>query len=152
MEEGIFLTRFATKVTVVHRRDKLRASSILETRARQNPKMEFIWNTEIGEISGDGAVQRVILKNVESDNGATMKTDGVFIFIGHSPNTELFRGHLDLDEAGYIKVNQHMETSVSGVFAAGEVADPYFRQVITSAGMGAAAAIQATRFLEADSE
>lgn len=150
MEEGVFLTRFANKVTVIHRRDKLRASSILEKRARENPKIEFIWDTEIDHISGDGTVQEVRLRNLKSGDPTRFKTDGVFIFIGHSPNTDLFRGQLELDEASYVVVNKYMETSIAGVFAAGEVADPHFRQVITSAGMGAAAAIQATRFLEAE--
>lgn len=148
MEEGVFLTRFATKVTVVHRRDALRASPILETRARQNSKMEFVWDTVLEEIKGNGAVQEVSLRNLKTGEQKRFTTDGVFVFVGHLPNTELFQGQLTLDDAGYIVVNQHMETNVDGVFAAGEVADPHFRQVITSAGMGAAAAIQATRYLE----
>lgn len=148
MEEGVFLTRFATKVTVVHRRDSLRASPILETRARQNPKMEFVWDTVLEEIKGNGAVQEVALRNLKTGVQQVQTTDGVFVFVGHRPNTELFAGQLTLDDAGYIVVNQHMETNIEGVFAAGEVADPHFRQVITSAGMGAAAAIQATRYLE----
>jgi len=150
MEEGTFLTRFANKVTVVHRRDELRASAILQKRAMENPKMEFIWDTEIETISGNGKVDSVALKNVKSGEAREFETDGVFIFIGHLPNTEIFKDQLAMDDAGYLKVNRYMETDKPGVFAAGEVADPHFRQVVTSAGMGAAAAIQATRFLEAE--
>ncbi|MEX2144725.1 MAG: thioredoxin-disulfide reductase [Anaerolineales bacterium] len=148
LEEGVFLTRFATKVTVVHRRDELRASAILQERATQNPKMSFIWDTVLNNIHGNGAVKQVELENLKTGNKDIFKTDGVFIFIGHTPNTQLFKGKVEMDAAGYLVANHHMETSVPGVFAAGEVADPHFRQVITSAGMGAAAAIQATRFLE----
>jgi thioredoxin reductase (NADPH) len=150
MEEGTFLTRFANKVTVVHRRDDLRASAILEKRAKSNPKMNFIWDTVVQSINGngDGTVDSVLLKNVKDGQESEFETDGVFIFIGHLPNTEIFRGQLDMDPAGYLLVNRYMETNVPGVYAAGEVADPHFRQVVTSAGMGAAAAIQATRFLE----
>lgn len=151
LEEGAFLTRFATKVTVVHRRDELRASLILQERARENPKMKFIWDTALKSIQGNGAVAEVELENLKSGKKEPFKTDGVFIFIGHTPNTQLFQGKLEMDAAGYIVANQYMETSVAGVFAAGEVADPHFRQVITSAGMGAAAGIQATRFLENNS-
>lgn len=148
LEEGLFLTRFANTVTVVHRRDELRAGAILENRANDNPKMKFIWNTVVTEIVGDDKVNAVHLKNVKTDEEVVHDTDGVFIFIGHKPNSEMFAGQLDLDEKGYIVANSLMETSVPGVFAAGEIADPDFRQVITSAGMGAAAAIQATRYLE----
>ncbi|MBN2043980.1 MAG: thioredoxin-disulfide reductase [Anaerolineales bacterium] len=148
MEEGIFLTRFATKVTVIHRRDELRASPILERRAKDNPKIEFIWDTVVESIEGNDAVTHVNLKNVKTGEASTFDTDGVFIFIGHTPNSELFEGQLELDDDGYLVVNHLMETNKPGVYAAGEIADPHFRQVITSAGMGAAAAIQATRYLE----
>jgi thioredoxin reductase (NADPH) len=147
LEEGAFLTRFATKVTLVHRRNELRASVILQERAKENPKMSFVWDTVLNKIQGNGAVSEVELENLKTGKKEPFKTDGVFIFIGHTPNTQLFEGKLEM-EAGYIKANAHMETSVPGVFAAGEVADPHFRQVITSAGMGAAAGIQATKFLE----
>ncbi len=148
LEEGLFLTRFAKSVTVIHRRDELRAGAILQQRAFSNPKISFIWDTVVTEIKGDESVNGMELKNVKTGEETTHETDGVFIFIGHTPNSDIFKGQLELDEQGYIKVNQHMETSVPGVFAAGEICDPYFRQVITSAGMGAAAAIQATRYLE----
>lgn len=148
LEEGLFLTRFANSVTIIHRRDELRAGAILEKRAFANPKIKFIWDTVVTEILGDDAVNAVKLKNVKTDEERIHKTDGVFIFIGHSPNTKMFADQLELDDQGYIIVDKFMETSIPGVFAAGEVADPSFRQVITSAGMGAAAAIQATRYLE----
>jgi len=147
LEEGAFLTRFATKVTVVHRRDELRASVILQKRAKENPKMGFVWDTVLNKINGNGSVSEVEFENLKTGKKAPFKTDGVFIFIGHTPNTQLFEGKLEM-ETGYIKANKYMETSVRGVFAAGEVADPHFRQVVTSAGMGAAAGIQATKFLE----
>jgi thioredoxin reductase (NADPH) len=149
LEEGIFLTRFANSVTVIHRRGELRAGAILQNRAFMNPKIQFLWNTIVTEIIGEDVVESVRLKNVESGEERIHPTDGVFIFIGHTPNTQLFVDQIKLDDLGYIIVNKNMETSIPGVFAAGEVADPDYRQVITSAGMGAAAAIQATRYLEA---
>jgi len=148
MEEGLFLTRYAKSVTVVHRRNELRAGAILESRAKANPKVSFIWDTVVNEIKGNEAVQGVQLENVKTGEKREFETDGVFIFIGHIPTSDMFKGQLEMNEAGYLEVSKHMETSIPGVFAAGEIADPHFRQVITSAGMGAAAAIQATRFLE----
>jgi thioredoxin reductase (NADPH) len=148
IEEGLFLTRFADSVTVVHRRDELRASPILQSRAFENEKVKFVWDTVVNSIEGEDAVTHVELENKKTGEKSDFETDGVFIFIGHTPNTELFDGQLDMDENGYLVVNNHMETNIPGVYAAGEVADPHFRQVITSAGMGAAAAIQATRYLE----
>ena len=148
LEEGVFLTRFASSVTIVHRRDELRAGAILENRARSNPKVSFIWNTVVEEINGNGAVESVKLRNVETGDESLHPIDGVFIFIGHTPNTKLFKTQLDMDERGYILIDDYMQTNVPGVYAAGEVADSHFRQVITSAGMGAAAAIQAGHFLD----
>lgn len=149
MEEGAFLTRFANHVTVVHRRDEFRAGDLLLQRAKENPKMKFVLNTVINKIDGNGTVDTVEMQDLQTGEKKPFKTDGVFIFIGHTPNTQLFSGQLEMDAGGYLVANRYMETSVPGVFAAGEVADPHFRQVITSAGMGAAAGIQATRFLEA---
>jgi thioredoxin reductase (NADPH) len=148
LEEGLFLTRFANSVTVIHRRDELRAGAILQKRAFDNPKIKFIWDTIVTEILGEEKVQEVKLKNVKTGEEQYFSTEGVFVFIGHYPNSQLFKGQLELDHEGYIKINKFMETTIPGVFAAGEVADPAFRQVITSAGMGAGAAIQATRHLE----
>jgi thioredoxin reductase (NADPH) len=148
LEEGLFLTRFANSVTIIHRRDELRAGAILKNRAFKNPKIKFIWDTVVTEIIGDNAVNAVKLLNVKTNQEDVHETEGVFIFIGHKPNSNLFKDQLELDKEGYIKINSFMETNIPGVFAAGEVADPNFRQVVTSAGMGAAAAIQATRYLE----
>ena len=149
LEEGLFLTRYASEVTIIHRRDELRAGAILQNRALEHEKIKFLWNTIVTEVVGEEKVESVKVKNVVTDEESTLETDGVFIFIGHTPNTQIFEGQLELDDNGYIKVNNLMETSVEGVFAGGEAADPHFRQVVTSAGMGAAAAIQATRYLEA---
>lgn len=148
LEEGLFLTRFAESVHIIHRRDKLRAGALLQKRATENQKIHFIWDSIVEEINGEEAVESVKIKNLKSDTTTDLVIDGVFIFIGHSPNTEIFKEWLDLDEKRYIAVNQRMQTAKAGIFAAGEVADPHYRQVITSAGMGAAAAIEATRYLE----
>lgn len=151
LEEGLFITRYASSVTIVHRRDELRASPILQKRAKEHPKINFIWDTIVTEVVGSDKLDALKLKNVKTGEELTLETDGLFIFIGHTPNTQMFKDKLVMSDLGYIKVNDKMETNFSGVYAAGEVADPHFRQVITSAGMGAAAAIQATRFLEAES-
>lgn len=148
LEEGLFLTRYADSVTIVHRRDELRAGAILQNRAESNPKVKFMWNTIIKEISGNGAVETVQLEDTQSGEVRQADTEGVFIFIGHRPNSELFKGQLDMDENGYLIVDKRMQTNVEGVYAAGEIADPIFRQVITSAGMGAAAAMSAGHFLD----
>ncbi|HSQ25490.1 MAG TPA: thioredoxin-disulfide reductase [Anaerolineales bacterium] len=148
LEEGLFLTRYANSVTTVHRRDELRAGPVLQKRANDNPKMKFIWDSVLEEIHGKDAVHKVRIKNVKTGETQDHKTDGVFIFIGHTPNTQIFEGQLEMDTQGYIKVNELMRTNIPGVYAAGEAADPHFRQVITSAGMGAAAAIQVNHFLD----
>lgn len=148
LEEGIFLTRYAKSVTIVHRRDELRASVILQQRALSNPKIKFIWNAIVTEILGDEAVTSVRLQDTQTGELRDHTVDGIFIFIGHTPNSQLFAGQLEMDELGYLKADNRMHTSAPGVFAAGEIADPVFRQVITSAGMGAAAAMQAIHFVE----
>ena len=148
VEEGLFLTRYAKTVTIVHRRDTLRASPILQKRAMEHPKINFIWNSIITEILGSGMVEAVRTKDTVTGAEKIFPAEGVFIFIGHTPNTQMFQGQLEMDDLGYLSSNQSMETNVPGVFVAGEVADSHFRQVVTSAGMGAAAAIQATHFLE----
>lgn len=148
LEEALFLTRFADSVTIIHRRDELRAGPILEKRARNNAKIHFLWNSVVTEIIGENFVNAVRIKNVKLQQEELLPIDGVFIFIGNTPNSQLFEGKLVLDDKGYIKVDHLMQTSVPGVFAAGEIADPHFRQVITSAGMGAAAAIQSVHYLE----
>ncbi len=148
LEESIFLTRYANSVTIVHRRDELRAGPFLQNRAKSNPKIDFIWNSTVTEILGEEAVESVRLQDVVTKEERIYPIDGIFIFIGHIPNTQLFKDQLDMDELGYLKVDHLMKTNVAGVFAAGEVADSHFRQVITSAGMGAAAAIQANHYLD----
>jgi thioredoxin reductase (NADPH) len=148
LEEGLFLTRYANSVTIVHRRDALRAGAVLQDRAFSNPKMKFIWNSVLTEITGEGAVNAVKVKNLVSGEISELPIHGVFIFIGHTPNTEIFNGQLEMEAGGYLVTDREMRTSVPGVFAAGEAADSHFRQVITSAGMGAAAAMSANHFLE----
>lgn len=149
-EEALFITRYASSVTLIHRRDEFRAGVLLQNRAKEHPKMNFILNTVVTEVVGTDKLEALKLKNVKTGEETIFETDGLFIFIGHTPNTQMFKDKLEMSNLGYIKVNEKMETSVPGVFAAGEAADPTFRQVVTSAGMGAAAAIQATRFLEAE--
>ncbi len=149
LEEGLFITRYASSVTIIHRREEFRASTILQKRAQEHPKVDFILNTVVTEVIGSGKLEALRIKNVKTGDETIYETDGLFIFIGHTPNTAMFKNQLEMSDLGYIRVNDKMETNVPGVFAAGEAADPHFRQVVTSAGMGAAAAIQATRFLEA---
>lgn len=151
MEDAIFLTRFASEVTVVHRRDKLRASKIMQERAFSNPKIKFIWNSVVHDIKDPekGKVEKVILRNVNTGELAEIPTDGVFLAIGHKPNTDFLKGKIELDEAGYIITkNNSAETSYPGIFAAGDVRDPKYRQAITAAGLGCMAAIDCQRYLE----
>jgi thioredoxin reductase (NADPH) len=148
LEEAIFLTHYARKVTIVHRRDELRAGPALQKRAFDNAKIDFIWNAVVTEIVGENNVKAVRLENTETGEQWEHPTDGVFIFIGHIPNTALFEDQLEVDDHGYLVVDGRYATNVEGIWAAGEIADPVFRQVITSAGMGAAAAIQAQRWLD----
>jgi thioredoxin reductase (NADPH) len=150
MEEAIFLTKFSPNVTIVHRRDALRASKIMQDRAHANEKISFIWDSAVDEVVGsEGAVTGVKLKNVKTDEMTDVATNGLFIAIGHDPNTQLFKGQLELDDNGYIVV-QHprTQTSIPGVFACGDVVDHTYRQAITAAGTGCAAAIDAERYLE----
>jgi thioredoxin reductase (NADPH) len=147
LEEGVFLTKFASHVRIVHRRDQLRAGVTLQERARRNEKIEFVWDTVVAEIHGDGAVESVQLRNVKTNQVSTLKTEGVFVYVGHYPNSKLFEGKLEMDEHGYLITDRFTRTSVPGVFAAGEIADPVFRQVVTSAGEGCRAAIQVEKYL-----
>jgi thioredoxin reductase (NADPH) len=147
VEEGLFLTRFANQVRVVHRRNELRAGETLKQRARANAKMSFVWDTVVEQILGERKVDSVRLRNLSTGETSDLATDGVFIHIGHYPNSDLFRGQLTMDERGYLIVDRSMMTSVPGVFAAGEVQDPVYRQVATSVGQGAAAGMMVERWL-----
>jgi thioredoxin reductase (NADPH) len=149
IEEAIFLTRFANRVDVVHRRDQLRAGATLRQKAFANEKMHFIWNTVVVEIQGDPAVTSVRLRDVQSGEVRDYPTQGVFIFVGHDPNSDLFNGQLERDDHGYVITDREMRTNIEGVFAAGEIQDRIFRQVATSVGQGAAAAMSTERWLAA---
>ncbi len=153
MEEALFLTKFASKVTVIHRRDELRASKIMQGRARSNPKISFVWDTLVTDILDPvkGTVEAVKLKNVKTGKESTFKTDGVFLAIGHIPNTKIFEGQLEMDKNGYLKTTNGTKTSVPGVFAAGDVQDVVYKQAVTAAGSGCMAAMDAEKFLEAQS-
>lgn len=150
VEEALFLTRFATKVTVIHRRDALRASRIMQERAFSNPKVVFLWNRVVSDLLGDAknGLKGAVLLDVKTNIEETLPLDGLFIAIGHEPNTKLFMGKLEMDERGYILTHENVKTSVDGVFACGDVQDATFRQAITAAGSGCMAAILAERFLE----
>ena len=151
MEEALFLTKFATKVSVVHRRNELRASKIMQERARKNPKIAFVWDSVVEEVYGDakgGGVKGVRLKNVKTGATQDFKCDGVFVAIGHEPNTKLFAGQLEMDATGYLITGKGTATSIPGVFACGDVQDHVYRQAVTAAGTGCMAAIDAERFLE----
>ncbi len=150
MEEAIFLTKFAKRVTVIHRREELRASKIMQDRAFANPKIDFRWNTVVDDVVGNGKVEGLALRNVETGASSELTVGGVFVAIGHTPNTKLFEGQIELDLNGYVVThNGTMRTSVDGVFACGDVQDHVYRQAITAAGTGCMAAIEAERWLEA---
>jgi len=152
IEEALFLTKYASRVTIIHRRDRLRASKIMQARADKNPKIGFIWDAVVEEIYGDPhaeGVTGVRLRNMKTGQSSDFRCEGVFIAIGHSPNTQLFQGQLEMDEIGYLITNpRSTATRVGGVFAAGDVADKVYRQAVTAAGTGCMAAIDAERFLE----
>jgi len=150
LEEATFLTRFATRVTVVHRRDKLRASKIMQDRAMRNAKIGFIWNAGVEEIVGGDHVEGIVLRDLITGESRRHSADGVFIAIGHEPNTALFRGRVDSDARGYLVTQQgSTQTNIVGLFACGDVQDPTYRQAVTAAGTGCMAALDAERFLEA---
>ena len=149
VEEGLFLTKFATRVRIIHRRDELRAGETLKRRAAANDKVSFVWNSVVEEVRGNGKVEAVRLKNLKTGEQSELATDGVFIFVGHFPNSELFKGQLAMDEHGYLIADKAMMTNVPGVFAAGEIQDPVYRQVASSVGQGCQAAISLERWLAA---
>ena len=148
-EEALFLTKFATKVYVVHRRDKLRAEKILQDRLKQNSKIEFIWNSEVTKFNGNDDLESIDLLNKQENKISNLKIDGVFIAIGHDPATQLFKGQLKMDEGGYIITDpDSTKTSIEGVFAAGDVKDKIYRQAVTAAGMGCMAALEVEKYLD----
>jgi thioredoxin reductase (NADPH) len=149
LEEASFLTRFGESVTVIHRRKELRASKIMQDRAFANDKIDFLWDTVVTEVLGDGKVSGVGLTNTVTGEKSTLDASGVFVAIGHVPNTGVFASHLDMDENGYIKTTDGTRTSVDGVFACGDVQDHVYRQAVTAAGSGCMAALDAERWLEA---
>ncbi len=152
LEEALFLTKYASHVTVIHRRDSLRASKIMQERALKHPKISFIWDTTVEEVQGEQAVEGLKLRNVKTGAVSTLAVQGVFIAIGHEPNTSIFKGLIDMDELGYIKPREHTMTNVPGIFAAGDVTDHRYRQAVTAAGDGCRAAIDAERWLESQGE
>jgi thioredoxin reductase (NADPH) len=152
LEEAIFLTKFADSVTVIHRRKELRASKIMQDRAFRNPKIRFIWDTVVTDVLGDTKVEAVRIRNVVSEESSVLPVSGLFVAIGHIPNTDLFAGQLDMDENGYLTTHDGSRTNVEGVFACGDVQDHVYRQAVTAAGSGCMAAIDAERWLEAQGE
>jgi thioredoxin reductase (NADPH) len=147
LEEGIFLTKFANKVRIIHRRDELRAGPHLQKRAFANEKIDFVWDTVIEEINGNGLVNSIMTENLKTGEKKKLDTQGVVIYIGHYPNSKFLEGHLVMDEHGYIITDERMRTSVEGVFAAGEIQDPIYRQIATSVGQGCAAAMMCEKWL-----
>jgi len=147
MEEAIFLTKFANKVHVIHRKDKLRASKVMQDRAFENQKIQFHWNTVIEEIKGNQKVNQITVKDTTTNNVKTLEVGGIFVAIGHEPNTKLFQGQIDFDANGYIALKNHTQTNVEGVFAAGDVHDHRYRQAITAAAFGCMAAIDVDKYL-----
>lgn len=152
LEEATFLTRYASHVTLIHRRDTLRASKIMQDRAFKNPKISFIWDTEVAEILGDDAVDGLRLRNLKTHEENVLPVQGIFLAIGHKPNTDLFRGVIEMDKVGYIVPVEHTMTNIPGVFAAGDVTDHRYRQAVTAAGDGCRAAIDLERWLESQGE
>lgn len=146
-QEGLFLTKFGSRVRIVHRRDEFRAGATLQARAKDNPKIEFVTNAVVERVNGNGKVTDVLVKDVKTGEASTLPVDGFFVFIGHEPNTGLFQGQVAMDHEGYITVDSRLHTSVPGVFAAGEVHDNWFKQAITSAGYGCMAAMEAEKHL-----
>ena len=148
-EEALFLTKFATKVYLIHRRDKLRAEKILQDRLKENSKIEFIWNSEVTKFNGNDDLESIDLLNKKDNQSSTLKIDGVFIAIGHDPATKLFKGQLKMDDGGYIITDpDSTKTSIDGVFAAGDVKDKIYRQAVTAAGMGCMAALEVEKYLD----
>ncbi len=147
LQEGLFLTQFASKVNIIHRRDQLRAQKILQARARENGKINFVWNSVVKEIKGSSKVESLVLENTQTRARSELPAQGIFVYVGHIPNTSLFKGQLEMDEEGYLKVDARLHTNIPGVFAAGESHDHVFRQAVVSAGYGTMAELEAEKFL-----
>ncbi len=148
LQEGIFLTRFSTKVTIVHRRDTLRASPILQDRAKANEKIRFVWDTAVQKVIGKDKVEGVLLKNLKTGVETDFRTDGLFVFVGHDPNSKLVRGLIDMNEQGYVLTQESLQTSIPGIFAAGEIRQGAVKQLVTACGEGCEAALAAQAYLE----
>ncbi|HBT50297.1 MAG: Thioredoxin reductase [Caldanaerobacter subterraneus] len=148
VQEALYLTKFAKNVTIIHRRDKLRANKCLQDKAFKNPKIKFLWDSIVERIEGDGIVEKIIVRNVKTGELKEVKTDGVFIFIGMKPSTEIFKGLIEMDERGYILTDENMRTNIEGVFAAGDCRAKLLRQIVTAAADGAIAAVAAERYIE----
>tara|TARA_B100000315_G_C14591757_1_gene596248 strand:+ start:399 stop:1334 length:936 start_codon:yes stop_codon:yes gene_type:complete len=147
IEESLFLTKFVNKITIIHRKDQFRASKIMQKKAFENPKIEFKWNSKIVEILGQNNTEAVMINNIKTNEEEKLVVQGLFVAIGHQPNTNIFKGHIELDEKGYIIVKNQTQTNVEGVFAAGDVHDHRYRQAITAAGLGCMAALDAEKYL-----
>jgi thioredoxin reductase (NADPH) len=147
LQEALFLTKFASRVRIIHRRDNLRAGATLQHRARENPKIEFIWNSVVTSVNGEAKVESITVQDVKTGASQDLPTDGVFVYIGHLPNNQLFEGKLAMDDQGYLITDKLMRTSVPGIFAAGEIQDHRFKQAATSAGQGVAAAMECEKHL-----
>ncbi len=147
LQEGLFLTKFASRVRIIHRRDSLRAGATLQNRARENAKIEFVWDSVVTSVNGEAKVESITVQNVKTGERQDLTTDGVFVYIGHLPNNQLFLDKLAMDEEGYLVTDRLMRTSVPGVFAAGEIQDHRFKQAATSAGQGVAAAMECEKYL-----
>jgi thioredoxin reductase (NADPH) len=152
LEEALFLTKFADKVTLVHRRDQLRASKIMQERAFKNDKIDFLWDSVVTDLHGDTTLSGIQVQNVKTGEHSTLPMSGLFVAIGHIPNTDIFRGQLDMDDAGYLLTHNGTRTNVEGVFACGDCQDHVYRQAITAAGTGCMAAIDSERWLEAQGD
>ncbi len=147
IQEALFLTRFGSKVVVIHRRDELRASAILRDRAFANDKLEFLWDSVVTEIKGEAEVEQLRVRNVKTGEESDVSISAIFVFVGHDPNTEMLKGKLELDENGYVVSDRRMHTSVPGIFVGGEAQDHYFRQAVTAAGEGCQAALEAEKYV-----
>ena len=147
LQEALFLTRFGSKISIIHRRDQLRAGAYLTNRANENDKIEFVWDTVVEEINGKNGVEGLRIRNVKTGDVSSLAAGGVFVYIGHRPNTDLFKNKLDMDEEGYLVADRRTHSNVEGIFIAGEVQDNYFRQAITTAGEGCMAAMEAEKFI-----